>query len=252
MTTIGYCEQEDVRRALQEQSLDTLRQGPLGSGTVKSTITGVSTWFHRASQNHFYDSGSDSDLLSTEAASATVTLSVPSSPHAQVSQIHRTNDSGHVRYPQQSVGPYAKLPLDHHHVETVTTLEVRDYDGSVEDWVASSEYAEGRGEDYYTQVEDTSRYGRSYLYIDANSIGPRETYDDLLRVAYDYGLDAADDDWQDVRRGVGLLSASQLVTDDDVLTAIPDDGQLVNLETQRDELLNDAVRSAVGLLRPYL
>lgn len=251
--TVAYCEREDVRTAMQEASLDAPSDGPLGPDIVTDAIRGVSTWLHRHAAAHWYDSsGAPDDLVQTSAVTATASYDVPSSPHRQNRQLFRDSDSGHVRYPQQTVGPYVKVPLDYHHVDGVDALEVRQRDGSVDDWVADAEYSEGRGEDYYVKAEAGRQYGRSYLLVDANSIGARVTFNDLLRVTVSYGLDAANDDWQDVRRGIALLAAAQLVTDDDLVSAIPDDGQLVNLETQRDQHLNDALRAAHGLLRPYL
>lgn len=250
---VAYCEQEDVRTALQEKELDTLQQGPLGSAIVESAIQGVSAWLHRQAADHWYDStASDNDLIQSTPATATATYDVPASPHRQNRQMFRDSDSSHVRYPQQTVGPYAKVPLDYRHVDSVDTLEVRQRDGSVEDWVADSDKTAGRGDDYYVEADAGRQFGRSYLFVNADTIGARTTFDSLLRVTLSYGLDADSSEWQDVRRGIALLAASQLVVDDDVLTAIPDDGQLVNLDTQRDNHINDAVTSAVGLLRPYL
>lgn len=240
----GYCEEQDVLDVLQEESLG----GALGSQFVEPTIEAVSDWLRRQSRRHWYDStGASSDLVATTAESvSTVRRDVPSSPHTQDRQLF--NSDGDARYPVTSHGRYAKIPLPHGYVQSITTLKVRQRDGSVEDWVAASDKLEGRGEDYYVQQDGRDSYGRSYLYVQAASIGPRTDFDGLLTLGYDYGLDAATDEWQDVRRGVATLAALELVTDDDVLTAIPDDGQLVGIDTQYDQL----EQQAQDYLRPYL
>ncbi|MEF8887334.1 MAG: hypothetical protein V5A30_05960 [Haloarculaceae archaeon] len=240
----GYCEPADVRTALQETSLS----GPTNESIVTDEIVGVSNWLRKQSGRHWYDSGgSTSDLVSTDAETAgTVRLDVPSSPHAQRDQIHRY-DRG-VRYPVTTDGPYARLSLPHGYVESIDALEVRDRSGDVAHWVASSDYQEGRGEDYYVQEEDREGHGRSYLYLRAASIGARRDYSGLVTADYTYGLDYQSEPWDDVQRGVALLTAAQVVVDDDVLAAIPDNGQLIGVDTQAQQLADRGER----YLEPYL
>lgn len=241
---LGYCEPEDVRTALQETSLS----GPTSASIIKDDIHGVSAWLRKESGAHWYDSGgATADTVPTSAQSAsTVRLNVPSSPHAQRDQIH-SHERG-VRYPVTQDGPYARIALPHHFAGPLETLEIRDRAGDTEDWVSSSDYQEGKGEDYYVQVEDQERYGESYLYVRAATIGARRDFDGLVTAGYLYGLDAADKSWQDVRRGVALLTAAQVVVDDDVLTSIPDDGQLVGVDTQAQRLAD----RGMTYLEPYL
>jgi len=239
----GYCEADDVRKALQDRSLD----GPTGAEFVEPAISKVSAWLQRQGNRHWYDStGAESDTVPTTAATAShVRLSVPSSPHSQRDQLFQDTDA---RYPVTTAGPYARIPLPHAHVESVNTLEVRDRAGDVEDWTTASEKVEGRGEDYYVARRGQDSYGRTYLYIRARSIGPRYDFGDLLTLSYDYGLDATEEEWQDVRRGVAQAAAAELVIEDNVLAAIPDNGQLVGVDTQRQQLVDDG-RDA---LEPYL
>jgi hypothetical protein len=244
----GYCEVEDVRTAAQEARLS----GALDTPYIEPAIRGVSTWLRKASGRHWYDStGSPSDLISaTTETATTVRLDISSTPHAQRDQGHR-HERG-VRYPVTTHGPYAQLPLPHAFVEQLNALEVRDRSGDVTDWTTDPEYQSGRGEDYYVQEEDREGYGRSYLYIRAASIGARRDYNGLVTADYSYGLDAATEGWRDVRRGVANLAAAQVVVDDNVLTSIPDDGQLAGVDTQYDQHVAAAIGEAWSHLSPYL
>jgi len=240
----GYCEPDDVKTALQ----DTELQGPTNGTIITDEIVAISNWLRKESGRHWYDStGTDDDTVPTSARSASnVRLDVPSSPHAQRDQIHR-HDRG-VRYPVTTDGPYARIRLPHGFVESLTSLEVRDRAGDVTDWTADSEYAEGVGEDYYVREESQENHGASYLYIRAASIGARRDWSGAVVADYQYGLDASDEPWQDVRRGVALLSAAAVVVDDDVLTAIPDQGQLLNVETEAERMMD----RGMTYLNPYL
>jgi len=244
----GYCEIEDVRTAAQEAQLS----GAFDAPYIEPAIQGVSTWLRKASGRHWYDSsGTQSDLAPTTTETATtVRLDIPSSPHAQRDQSHR-HDRG-VRYPVTTHGPYAQLLLPHAFVKELTALEVRDRSGDVTDWTTDPEYQSGRGEDYYVREEDAEGHGRSYLYVRAASIGARRDYNGLVTADYSYGLDAATEGWQDVRWGVANLAAAQVVTDDNVLTSIPDDGQLVGVDTQYDQHVAAAIGEAWSALAPYL
>jgi hypothetical protein len=53
-------------------------------------------------------------------------------------------------------------------------------------------------------------------------------------------LDYTTEPWDDVQDGIAYAVAARLVVDDDVLTAIPNDGQLVGIDTQRQRLVDDA------------
>lgn len=243
----GFCETEDVRLALQESS-SSFGSGPLSTSIVEDAIEGASDWFARATNGHWYDStGTASDLIDTGVASATnVRLDVPSSPHRQDRAI--MSDQQGKRYPTTIDGPYARVLLPHLHVTELTTLDVRDRGGDVTDWVADSNFVSGRGEDYYIQRRGQDSYGRTYLHIRASAIGPRTDFGGILTLDYDYGLDYDSEAWDDVRRGIANLAAADVVDDDDVLTQIPNNGQLVGLDTQHDNLMAAASRR----LDPYL
>lgn len=243
----AFCEYSDVREALLERSLSGALD-ETNTDTVETTIESVSDWFARQTNGHWYDSTASAEsLIDTSPTTATnVRLDVPSSPHRQDRQL-LVGDQG-VRYPVTHNGPYARIPLPHPYVQSVTALQVRDRGGDVEDWVAAADKAEGRGEDYYVERKGQDSYGRTYLYIRASSIGPRVDFGGLLTLDYELGLDAAESSWQDVRRGIALASAAELVVEDNVVTAIPDNGTLVGADTQRQQLVDDASKK----LEPYL
>jgi len=239
----GYCTPDDVRTALQETSLS----GPTNSGIITDDIVGVSSWLRKQSGRHWYDADATTDPLSTGPESASnIRLDIPNSPHAQRGQIHHGRDD--LRYPVTTDGPYARIRLPHGFVETLTSLEVRDLSGDVTDWTSDPEYDEGVGQDYYVREEQKENHGASYLYIRAAAIGARYDYSGLVTAAYDYGLADSEESWDDVRRGVALLTAAQVVVDDDVLTAIPDNGQLVGVDTQAQRLADRGMQ----YLEPYL
>jgi len=240
----GFCEPEDVRKALQKKGL----QHAYGPEIVASAITPVSRWFARQTNGHWFDSAAGGgDLIDTSAASASdIRLDVPSSPHQQDRQLVHSTDG--VRYPVTHNGPYARIRLPHPYVQSVTRLTVRGRGGDVEDWVAAADKVDGRGEDYYIARRGQNSYGRTYLYIRASSIGARVDYGGLLTLDYDYGLDWQTEAWDDVRRGVASLTAAEVVDDDSVIAQIPENARLVGVDTEYDNLVSMADR----LLGPYL
>ncbi|GGK74554.1 hypothetical protein [Haloarcula sebkhae] len=243
----GFCEENDVRKALQDKDLsETDVYGPTGTEFVTAAIEKVSDWLQRQGNRYWYDSGGGTDLVPDSPATVSdVRLDIPSSPHSQRDQLFHDSDT---RYPVTKAGPYARVTLPHGYVQSLTGLEVRGRGGGVEDWVAANDKTEGRGEDYYVARKGQDSYGRTHLYVRARSIGPRYDFNGILTAEFDYGLDATDESWQDVRRGVAQLAAAELVIEDDVVTSIPDNGQLVGVDTQRQQLVDDG-RDA---LEPYL
>jgi len=253
-----FAEESDVRAALQEsqQSFDT---EPLGTTNVTAALEGASEWFQNATDGYFYDSNAGgSDLIaSTPETVGNIELSVPSSPHKQSGQLFSAGKSigtgVTTRYPNANAGVYVKMHLPVLYADTATALEVRERGGGYEDWAASADKSEGRGEDddYFFSVDGSTAYGRSYLYLRASSIGPRKNFEDLILADIEHGLDEQDSSWADVRRGVAAMAAADLVVDDDVLTQIPDNGQLIGVDTQADRLLNIALGER-GALTPYI
>lgn len=241
----GYCEPEDVRQALQRESLS----GSVDITLVEPDILAVSDWLRKQSGRHWYDSSlTDATAVVADGprTATNVRLDVPASAHAHDRQIH-FGESG-VRYPVSSDGPYCRLPLAHAFVSTISGLRVRQRDGSVVDWTADPDKQAGRGADYYLREHDQEGYGRSVLRVHERSIGPRIDFGGLIEVDYEFGLDAADEPWQDVRRGVANMVAAQVIVEDDVLTAIPDNGQLIGVDTKAERLLTRGEK----YLEPYI
>jgi len=246
----AYCEREDVRKVLQKTT-QKFGTNQLGDDIVDAAIESVSDWFKRESQHHFYDSGGGTTLVETAAATASnLLLDVPSSPHRQDKQLFRTS-RGSTKYPQTRAGGYVRVQLPRFDVESIDALEVREVDGEVTDWVADADFVEGKGEDYYLQLDEEYGIGRSYLYLNASSIGGRVDFDDLLTVECTYGIDYQDSAWDGVRRGIAALAGAQVITDDDVISQLPDNGSLIGVDTQVDQLVNIAM-SEPGTLSEYL
>lgn len=236
----GYCERDDVRRVLREASFN----GDLGQDgqIVDDAIAGQTEWLRKRTRRHWFDTSGGTTLVPTSTRSVTnITLDVPSSPHRQDRQLLRS-DQG-VRYPVTHAGRYVKVRLPHYDVSSLTTLDVRQTDGDVEDWVAAGDKTQGRGDDYYLLTDGDT--GASHLYLNASSIGARIDFGDLLTLDYDYGVDGVP---ETVRRATALRAAAELVLDDDAAVGIPDNGQLVAAESKADKFRKQADR----LLQPYL
>ena len=231
MTDEGYCERQDVLDVLEEADLSgAYAQRP---AIVDTAITGLTEHIRDQTNRHWYDpdAGTTTPQVSTAPVTATeMRYGVPSSPHRQDRQLFREGRG--VRYPVSTGGPYVRVPLDHHDVTTLSALRVRQRDGSAEDWTAATDKTEGRGEDYYLATpSDGGQAGRTALRLHEGALPRVVDYDGLLALDYEYGTDRIPDT---VRRMTALLAASQLVTSDEFVTAIPDDGQLVNVETKAD------------------
>lgn len=233
----GYCERDDVRRALQKSSFD----GAIGQDgdIADDAITGLAQWVRRKTRHHWYDSGGGTTLVpSGPRTVSNIRLDVPASPHTQDRQVFHHHDG--IRYPVTRAGNFARIRLPHHDVESIDTLEVRQRDGSFDDWVASSSKASGPGEDYYLETRG-DEFRRSYLYLRAGSIGSRVDFTGLLRLGYSYGTDAQDDEWQTVRRSIAMLAAADVVLDEDVTSMVPDNGQLINVQTKAERYVQRAL-----------
>jgi hypothetical protein len=249
----AFCEREDVRLVLQKSDRK-FGSDQLSNDIVDAAINAVSSWFANQTDAYFYDSGGGGTLVDDAPASASgIIQSVGSSPHRQGRQVFATRrGAAQPRYPNTKDGVFVRVQLPALFVESIDRLAVRDRSGGATDWVADPDIIEGRDEDYYVQVDGTDNYGRSYLYLRADTIGARASFADLLTIDVTYGLDAADRDWQDVRRGIAALAAAQVVVDDDVIAQLPDQGSLIGATTQHDQLRELGVASDVANLSPYM
>lgn len=262
----AYTTLEQVRRALQERSLDAPAgnsgDGPLGEDIVGDAIRAASSWFRRTTRTHVFDPDADTSLavhLPTEpATAATVARDLPSSSYRQDGQLfqggRRTATSGRdTEYPVTTAGPYARVRLPHTSVQSLTALNVRDRDGGVTDWTGDPAFEEGRGEDYYVRTDGSLETRPSHLFIRAAAVGSRTDFTDLLELDYEYGLDLSDPDTDagDIQRGIACLAAATVVADDNVLTALPENATLIGADTEVQQLIDQAVGDR-GYLTPYM
>ena len=237
MPGIGYCTPEDVRKALQEKDLSA----DLSTDIVESAIFGQSEWLRESTHRHWYepDADTDADTGNDGLASAPLThaedvLSIPSSPHPAPSQGYRHADGiGQLRYPRPTSGRYTAVRLRRRDVRTISELLVLDATGSPTDW--ATEKTEGRGEDYYVQVDSAD--GLSTLYLDTASLPARQNFGDAVIATYDYGVEGLSNT---VRRAIALRAGAQLVLDEDAQIGIPDSGQLVSLESKAQAMERQA------------
>lgn len=233
----GYCTPEDVRKAMQEAQIKD--SGPLSQGIVEAAIDAQTDWIRRVTGRHWYDPDATDTLIPTTTLTVPEdNYDLPQSPHAGPHQIPRDRDW---KFPVTEAGGYCRLKLKQRQVQSVSELLVRngrEYD----DWVQDSDRVEGRGEDYY--LESTPRTGYSYLYVFARMLSPAQDWNNSVIVSYDYGQDSIPGS---IRRAQACFAAADLVMDDDVKTAIPNDGQLVAVETKADRLIKQGQR----LLKKY-
>lgn len=251
---LGLCEPADVQDVLQKPDAEFGgTDGALATQFVESAIGSATRWFLNHTNGYWYDSTAGSGLIpSTPASTSNVRLDVPSSPHRQDRQIF-VEEIG-ARYPVTNAGPFAKIQLPHLYVGEVTRFGVRQNGGGFEDWVADASIDEGRDGDYYVERAGQQSYGKSHLFVRADSIGARVDWGGgLLSLDYTFGLDEdeAGESWDDVRRGIAAIAAADLITDDDVLAQVPDNGQLVGVDTQADRYLKIALGRR-GALSPYI
>lgn len=133
-------------------------------------------------------------------------------------------------------GPFVRVPLDYHDVETVDALRVRDTSGGFVDWTAG-DTEPTEDDDWYVSVE--SETGASTLYLRAGTIGPRVDFEQLLRLDLTIGRSPIP---SHVRRGVALLAGAQVVIDDELDIGVPDNGQLVSVASKAEEMRREGNR----------
>lgn len=263
MARKGYCTVEDVRDVFQDNGFT----GALAANNdlaVQKAIAAQTQWVQKATKRHWYVSGGLSEDKRGMVFSDVLTRDDEEdiSTHAGYvdgaygdDRFRATNTSGTVFSSNQtaSAKPKQQIRLDRGDLEDDTTpaytrvqlarkdadalnsLHIANASGGYDDWVASNDYDGGVGfsshvgDDFYVRINSG---GVSELYIDVHSLDDDIAYlSSAVLVDFDYGQDELP---QSVRQGVAKLAASYLILDDDLQTAIPDDGQLVNLETKAD------------------
>jgi hypothetical protein len=234
---IGYCTPEDVREALQEVDLD----GPLSDLFVETAILAESEYVQEMTNRHWYNpDGFDADFVATEPRlHEQDEQDIKAGPHSGSSQLFQASDTGRAepKYPVLHGGGYTRVQLFRRDVSDLRELLVRQADGDFIDYVEDSRFTQGRGEDFYVQVNDST--GTAYLYLDVGSLPTLRNYEQAIVTTYEYGVDLIP---TTVRQAVASRAGAHLVREDEQAQAVPDDGQLVNLDTKADKLEDRAER----------
>lgn len=239
----GYCTVDDVRRVMREASFSgALDADPQIVENAIRAQTETTTAF--LDGRHFYEPDTTDGILASEPFVATDRrFSIPSTPYADNQQLFGGTSR---RYPKQTDGPYTRIALDHYNVTDVTALRVRDAGGGFEDWTTAASITEGRGEDWYLSTPtDGGPASRSRVLFRASSLPPAANYSGMIVADYEYGRPQIPDS---VRRASAFLAAAELAVDDEADISFPDDGQLVNKQSQADFYKE----RAQTLLEPYM
>lgn len=251
----GYCSVEDVERVLQEADI-TAR---LDTSTVVDAITAQTEWVEMNTRRHWFVEGGaeddSEDVVFTSGKSRddehdirTTGASVIGSADDRVNTIPPSlpggRDRGRRPDPRikiefgnrhdEDIPTYTRIRLERKDVTALNALYVADEDGQYVDWTEEAEGGVGndhRGEDWWVRINNR---GVAELYLDIHTMdefGMPPSFSNAVYVDIDYGLNELP---QGVRRGVALLAAAQLVQDDELNVSMPDQGQLVNVETKSE------------------
>jgi len=229
MAEAMFCTVEDVRRVFQDASLS----GALAednNALVREQIRSVSSLVEKATKRYWYDPKTDT------APSRTDEYALPQGGAAVVGSSESPKERIQVvSGDRDGPGPaYARVTLDRKDVQSLDELHVLTADGTLTDWVARPEYdtevgLSARGKDAWVRVNNG---GVSELNIDISQID--DEIPSLANAVYagiTYGVPELD---PRVQKGTAALVAADLVLDDEFVTAIPDDGQLTNVETKAE------------------
>lgn len=241
----GYCTVDDVRRTLQETGFS----GALGEDSNQAVVNKIASqtqWLRSKTSRHWYEpdgvTGDSQNLVPTAPRThGPEEGDIPSTPHPQHSTLF---DADRGRYPLRMVGPYTRVRLDKHYVDSLTKLEVRDAGGSYTDWIADNTKEEG--EDYRLYVEPGTTSSPSYIDLRVSSLPALRHYDGAVRVTYDYGAEGLSGT---IREAVAMKTAAELLApDDEANLGIPENANLQTIETKVQAL----ERQAEEKLEPYL
>lgn len=240
----GYCTVEDVRRVLQDAEFDQALSAN-SNQVVVDAIASQTEWLQEVTNRHWYESGGvtedDEGLIPSSARTHTEDeQDLPTRPFLTTERrVKRKNiwvsrNRGTDPAPEGGLdirtfrGDYTRITLFRRDITSLTELLVLHDTNGYEDWVADSSKTEGKSDDYYLHVNDST--GLTRLYLDTDSIDEDlSDFGSAVIATYEYGIDGIP---TTVRRGVAFLAASQLVMDDEFRASIPDSGQLVNVETK--------------------
>ena len=270
--SLGYCTVDDVRRVLQEVELSGAL-AEADNRTVTDAIKSQSHRIERATLRHWYvPGGVDGDsqaVVATEPNERDDEHDIPT--HAGFvhgsserrdrrlrknsdallestsrSRRHRrarrdrkqeirtaTGDVNALKRPvDTSVPAYTRITLERKDVTAVTELSVIDETGAYEDWTEERTGGVGndhRGDDWWVRINNR---GIAELYLNVHSMDDDiASFANAVYVDIEYGRDELP---TDIRRGVAQLVASELVLDDELVTTVPNEGQLIGVETKAE------------------
>lgn len=248
----GYCTVEDVRRVLQDSEF-TGALSEDNEQVVVDAIVSQSEWLQETTHRHWYESGSitedDHGLIPSSTRThdedeqdiptqAFLTTERRTRPRGFTFRLDDPDDPAEQGgfTPRKFRGPFTRVTLARRDVQSISELLVLHSENGYEDWVTDSSKTEGKTGEYYHHVDDST--GLSRLYLDTDSIDDGlENYSSAVVVTYDYGIDGLTGT---VRRAVAFRAAAQLIVDDEFVASIPDQGQLVNVETKSERFKNEA------------
>jgi hypothetical protein len=237
---VGYCTTEDVREVLQETSA-AFGSNELDTAFVEAAILGESERIQETTNRHWYVPTAPASVLVSDSprTHSEDEQDIKAGPHAGNSQLFEARRTGQAKpeYPVLHGQRYTRVQLFRRDVSAITELLVRQTDGSYDDWTTDPDIVQGRGEDYYLQVNDST--GITYLYLNAAALSPLSDYGAAVIATYEYGVDELP---KTVRQATASRAAASLLREDETKQAIPDDGQLVSLDSKADELEDRAER----------
>jgi hypothetical protein len=229
-TDVRYCSEEDVRETLQE-SVASLNSGSLSIEFIDSAIFAESEWMQETTNRHWFDPDANDGVAAEPLTHKRDEKTIPSSPHADHMQTFRSGTMTRgVRYPTRFAGPYTRVKLFRRDVSELTQLLVRDQSGDFDDYLTDDSKTQGLGEDFYLQTNDST--GITHLYLDTESLPILSDYDNAVLASYEYGTRLT----ETVRTATACLAGAHLLRSEETKQAVPDDGQLVELDTKADEL----------------
>lgn len=281
----GYCTVDDVRRVFQEADLTgAISEDPQ---MVVDAITGLTEPVEKATRRHWYMSTAPSEdnqnLIDTDPNTRNDEhdLSTHGGFVHGASELdrhrHRANSDALLeagpRYDRrrrgfrrpkrelriafggpmaleppvdETVPAYTRITLNRKDVTAVNELSVVNEAGGYDDWTVDKTGGVGnqnRGEDYWVRINNG---GRAELYLDVHAMDDQiPSFSNAVYLEIDYGHEGIPGN---VRRGVAFLAASELIVDDEAVAQIPDQGQLVNVETKAERW----ERLGVQKLEPYV
>lgn len=267
----GYCTVDDVRRVFQQADL-TGALADENHRVVADAIESYSDQIERATRRHWFDpdgiAEDDQDVVATDPQTRDDEHDIPthggfvhgaseqrrrsrrnsdalleSSPRGRRHRRARRDRKQEIRIATgdvdalkppigDSVLAYTRITLERKDVTDVTELLVIDGAAAYEDWTEEKDGGVGnqyRGQDWWVRINNK---GVAELYLDVHAMADDiASFANAVYVEIEYGRDELP---KHIRRGVAQLVAAELVLEDELVVSIPDDGQLIGVETKAE------------------